>query len=242
MKYDINEVIRLRDEEKLEWKQISEIIGVSSETLRKAYRRITDETFSYKPNPNSYENQKLRGLKRKYEIFMERGEKCERCGYHKNLGALEFHHLEPSQKDFQIDLRHFANTNLNTLKEELDKCILVCANCHRELHYPDLEISQIPDKIKQQEEKLQVNRLSFSNQKEKKVCVVCGKPLKTGKLYCSRTCAIKDRTGIEKYPEIDEILEQYKILHSWDKVAEYFGTTRKIIQGIRDKAGLLVKK
>jgi predicted DNA-binding protein (UPF0251 family) len=53
--YDINEVIRLRDEEKLKWKEIEEIIGVSLETLRKAYKRIKEGKTSHEINPNSYE-------------------------------------------------------------------------------------------------------------------------------------------------------------------------------------------
>ena len=51
-------------------------------------------------NTNNYENQKLRGLKRKYEAVLARGGKCEICGYNKNLSALEFHHKDPSEKEF----------------------------------------------------------------------------------------------------------------------------------------------
>lgn len=53
--YDINEVIRLRDEEKLKWKEIEEIIGVSLETLRKTYKRTKKDKTSHEANPNSYE-------------------------------------------------------------------------------------------------------------------------------------------------------------------------------------------
>ena len=51
-------------------------------------------------NTNCYENQKIRGLKRKYEAIMSRGGRCELCGYNKNLAALEFHHKNPSEKEF----------------------------------------------------------------------------------------------------------------------------------------------
>jgi hypothetical protein len=58
---------------------------------------------------------------------------CNLCGYNKCKQALEFHHLDPKIKEYSI-------TSLNTHKEdtiikELEKCILVCANCHREIHY-----------------------------------------------------------------------------------------------------------
>lgn len=46
---------------------------------------------------------------------MSRGGKCECCKYSKNLAALEFHHINPSEKEFQLDLRHFSNTSIETL-------------------------------------------------------------------------------------------------------------------------------
>lgn len=65
------------------------------------------------------------------KIKQQRGGTCERCGYNKCIKALEFHHLNPSQKDFTISNDHFK---LKDAIEESKKCILICANCHRELH------------------------------------------------------------------------------------------------------------
>lgn len=66
-----------------------------------------------------------------------KGGKCCKCGYDKCLGALDFHHLDPSEKKFNIgELSNKAFTkNFEQIKAELDKCELVCSNCHRELHY-----------------------------------------------------------------------------------------------------------
>ena len=62
-----------------------------------------------------------------------KGGKCSICGYNKYLGALEFHHLNPEAKDFSISQK--ANTrSWEKVKEEINKCILVCSNCHREIH------------------------------------------------------------------------------------------------------------
>jgi 5-methylcytosine-specific restriction endonuclease McrA len=136
--YDITQVIHLRDEQKLKWKEIEEIIGVSSETLRKAYKRTKEGKTSHEANPNSYEAQKARALKRKLYFIEKLGGKCCKCGYHKNISALEFHHLDPSEKEFGADARHLSNTSMEKLEREIEKCILVCANCHREIHHPDL--------------------------------------------------------------------------------------------------------
>ena len=66
---------------------------------------------------------------------------CSICGYNKNLSALEFHHLDMTQKDFTIS--NSTTTNIEKIREEVSKCILVCANCHRELHYPQNNLEEI---------------------------------------------------------------------------------------------------
>lgn len=60
-----------------------------------------------------------------------KGGKCVRCGYSACLKALEFHHIDSSQKDFTISNDHFK---LLEAVEESKKCILLCSNCHKELH------------------------------------------------------------------------------------------------------------
>lgn len=74
-----------------------------------------------------HQDSKLRAVEYK-------GGKCENaeCGYAKSVSALEFHHTSPEHKDFSI-----SDTRLRSweaLKAELDKCKLLCANCHREEH------------------------------------------------------------------------------------------------------------
>lgn len=61
----------------------------------------------------------------------KRGGKCERCGYDAYLGALDFHHIDPNKKDFTIGNRDYR---LEDCINESKKCILICANCHREVH------------------------------------------------------------------------------------------------------------
>jgi len=62
-----------------------------------------------------------------------KGGRCKLCGYDNCHEALEFHHLEKSGKDFGISDRGYTRS-WKKIKEELDKCILLCANCHREVH------------------------------------------------------------------------------------------------------------
>jgi hypothetical protein len=69
----------------------------------------------------------------KQELVDYKGGACTKCGYNKYIGALEFHHLDPTKKDFTIAHRRHTNFN-DEIRKELDKCILVCSNCHREIH------------------------------------------------------------------------------------------------------------
>lgn len=60
------------------------------------------------------------------------GGECQRCGYSKCLGALDFHHLDPDTKEFEINSR--SNSSFEKCLKEANKCVLLCANCHREEH------------------------------------------------------------------------------------------------------------
>lgn len=73
-----------------------------------------------------------RRIKIKEDAVKYKGGKCIKCGYNKYIGALEFHHINQDEKDFEI-----SNGNCKSWDKiiiELDKCILLCSNCHRELH------------------------------------------------------------------------------------------------------------
>lgn len=62
-----------------------------------------------------------------------KGNQCQCCGYNFCVEALDFHHLDPKEKDFSISDRNIK-LDWENIKQELDKCILVCSNCHREIH------------------------------------------------------------------------------------------------------------
>lgn len=82
-----------------------------------------------------YELQKLRWKDRKRKVVELMGGKCCKCNYDKNLSVFELHHLDPSQKEY--DWNKLRQLQWETIIAELKKCILVCANCHREIHSPN---------------------------------------------------------------------------------------------------------
>ena len=61
-----------------------------------------------------------------------KGGKCQVCGYNRYQGALELHHLNKDEKSFGIGDKGYTRS-WEKVKAELDKCILLCANCHREV-------------------------------------------------------------------------------------------------------------
>jgi endogenous inhibitor of DNA gyrase (YacG/DUF329 family) len=69
----------------------------------------------------------------KFKAVDYKGGSCIKCGYNKCKEALEFHHRDPSQKEFGIGHKGITRSWEN-LQKELDKCDMLCANCHREVH------------------------------------------------------------------------------------------------------------
>lgn len=71
----------------------------------------------------------------KQKLVDYKGGKCSICGYAKCLAALEFHHRDPNQKEFLLANKKYLSALINeSVFKELDKCDLLCANCHREIH------------------------------------------------------------------------------------------------------------
>lgn len=73
----------------------------------------------------------------KHQLVLYKGGKCEKCRYDKCEGALQFHHLDPSKKEFALSDINFnaSSFSMEILKKEVDKCQLLCANCHAEQHF-----------------------------------------------------------------------------------------------------------
>lgn len=89
-------------------------------------RKITAYRKAYLKFQVSEARRKLKAQAVEYK-----GGKCQSCGYDKCLSVLAFHHLDPNEKDFAISGNY---KSFRHIKPELDKTILLCSNCHGELH------------------------------------------------------------------------------------------------------------
>lgn len=126
------------------------------------------------------------------------GGKCQCCGYNKSLRALHFHHIDENTKSFSIS--DTITRNWQDTKEELKKCVLVCSNCHMEIHDGTLECPQtFIDENKVRE----IDTLVSLNKKQYHYCIECGALVYQKDSLCL-TCAGKKRRKVE-HPTRDEL-------------------------------------
>ena len=79
------------------------------------------------------------GMENKRRIVEECGGRCAICNSIFPLVVYNFHHTDPSAKE--ANLGHLMRlTDFDRIKTEADKCILVCANCHLQIHFPDSQM------------------------------------------------------------------------------------------------------
>lgn len=76
----------------------------------------------------------------KKKLILIMGESCQICGYNRCDAALEFHHIDPRKKDVSWGTIRSQIKSLETILKELQKCVMLCSNCHKEIHYGDLEL------------------------------------------------------------------------------------------------------
>ena len=127
----INKVVVLYNELK-STRKVANIFGVSRSTIIK-YVNIESRV---KLSEDELRENRVKSVvdwrrRVKLKLVEYKGGKCENCGYNTCIDALEFHHKDPNEKDFTISGKSWS---FEKLKIESDKCILVCSNCHKEIH------------------------------------------------------------------------------------------------------------
>ena len=119
----------IKTAEKFGWSKFTVLKYVKIEK-----RKVLTEGEKNKRNVN----RSLEARRKSKEKLVEyKGGECECCGYNRCIKALEFHHVDPKKKEFGITS---SNRKFEILKKEADKCILVCATCHREIEYGFIDV------------------------------------------------------------------------------------------------------
>lgn len=127
--------------------------------------------------------------RRKSNLIKVFNSKCCICGFDKWQSALEFHHVNPENKEFGLTV----NTTTKALEKQLAearKCILVCANCHRGIHSGFVTI---PDDWQSYYNEEVANELLKALEKKKYYCIDCGKEISKGSTRCVECAQLASR-------------------------------------------------
>jgi len=152
-----------------------------------------------------------------------KGGKCEKCNYDKYMGALQFHHRDPKQKDFCISNARLKTFN-DEIKYELDKCDLLCANCHFEAHM----VYEI-EKIKEEWSFLSGIK---KDKKETKLLCECGES-KTRRASRCKKCYNKNSMT----RNVDEVINKIKETN-FVQAGKFFNVTDNALRKFLKSKGI----
>jgi hypothetical protein len=162
----------------------------------------------------------------KMKLVEYKGGKCEVCGLDKPIPAIyDFHHVDPSQKEFRIG---GTSRSFERLKAETDKCLLVCRNCHSELHW---ELHQID-----RQARLEIKK----NYLQPKSCLHCQlmfQPKKYTQVFCSDNCYRLNSRKVER-PSKEVLAEDMKV-HCWVALGKKYGVSNNAVKKWARQYGLL---
>lgn len=96
-------------------------------------------------------NTNLRRYRVKKRSVEYLGGKCKECGWFGDISGFDFHHKDPTKKDFSPNGLNLANKSWERAKKELDKCELLCALCHRKKHSVYDQLEELSKKYKGRE-------------------------------------------------------------------------------------------
>jgi hypothetical protein len=170
----------------------------------------------------SYGSEKVKKWRRntRERIIESLGSMCVCCGCI-SIPTLDAHHLDPTKKEFSFGKIRANSKSWGKIVDELRKCVLVCSNCHREIH---AGIKTVPENPTRFNEKYAV----YKEKLEPSLCGKCGKEISSRTInnLCEKCYNISKR----KFEITKEELERLV----WEKpttdVAKIFGVTDKAIQ------------
>jgi hypothetical protein len=152
-----------------------------------------------------------------------KGGKCVVCGYDKCLAALDFHHLDDTKKDFSIAACKLSN--FEKVRVELNKCILVCSNCHREIHSG---LTAVPNGTPRSDYYNEPHHPEGVEPPLRNFCCDCGKVLKNHTAIRCRKCHLM-RQEVVEWPSTEILLDMVR-RSSFLAVAKQLGVSDNAIR------------
>ena len=167
--------------------------------------------------------QKSRNL-RKEEMVYVMGDKCQICGYNKCIKALEFHHINPEEKD--LNFNKAESKSWEATKTELQKCILVCANCHREIH-DNLKAFSLQSSYNSERAEEITQRIYRLKTHQDTYCSSCGAVISAKAKLCPK-CSHELHRIVER-PEREVLKQEIRML-SFIKIGEKYGVSDNAVR------------
>lgn len=159
---------------------------------------------------------------RKLNLMKASGNRCCICGYNRTVSALEFHHINPEEKEYGIAAQGTCH-NIQRDIAEIRKCVLVCANCHREIHEGFYNAEQLKKYQKFDEEF--INQLTAPPKSQvPQFCSKCGASISgDGRTGMCLSCFRETTRSVERpnREELKELIQKY----NFTELGRVFGVT-----------------
>lgn len=178
-------------------------------------------------NPEAVKSWRIRAKDRLIKAF---GSKCAVCSYDKCPSALQFHHLDPSEKETTISTMMSTIKSWDKIVAEAKKCIMVCGNCHAEIH---AGVTVLPENYPTFDEAFSDYRKNEHGEQD--ACGVCGTSKPSNQQTCSRKCAGSKSTKFDwsKY-DLPTLIKNRSVL----SVAKELGISDSALSKRLKKLGL----
>jgi hypothetical protein len=171
----------------------------------------------------TYDNIRRWRERAKYWLIDYCGGSCQCCGYKKCYNNLVFHHINRDKKE-SIHVLIRNTQGWVKILEEIEKCVLVCANCHGEIHAGQRDCPQINNQ--KRKETLEIIGIQPLPKIDKyNYCGECGKRINYRHKFCSNICTHKNQERIEWPDNLIELVRQ----SSKRAVARQLGVSDKAV-------------
>lgn len=179
--------------------------------------------------------------RRKSNLIKLFDSKCCICGFNAFQEALEFHHVDPSTKEFGLSASSAMTKSLDKQIIEAKKCVLVCSNCHRGIHAGYIQIPENWQSLFREDiEKQLLDEIEITKHGQKNYCIRCGKEILSSKAkYCPECKHFMDR--VVERPSREE-LKQLIRTKKFTEIAASYGVSDNAIRKWCDLEGLPRKK
>lgn len=147
------------------------------------------------------------------------GGSCCLCGYNKCDDVFEFHHLDPSHKETHWGAMRSSITGWNNIVLEMVKCVMLCSNCHKEVHAGAAEVPITAPRLTLDA----VNYRDDERSNDYDACGVCGEQKLKNRKTCSQKCAASRRMKVDwNGHDLPALVLQHG---SYEAVGDLFGVT-----------------